>query len=80
MSTQFFRVCQKCLDKVDHIHVIDMPVADRWNGGEGVGIKISFDPVLTKGPNTILADMTGVVDRKDLITLGEILLDVGKGK
>jgi len=88
MSTDFYRVCQACLDKIEHYHLRQEDAAvHRWWGGDKLGACLDVDVTLltdSGDDSLILASDEfsgfGYVNPIDLTTLGELRKEIGKGK
>lgn len=77
MSTDFYRVCQDCLDRVKHYHAEQPPIVHRWFGGEEKGTQLQFPAGMPD--NTILIDReTGAEGH--LISFEKLKKEIGAGR
>lgn len=84
MSTEYYRVCEKCLAGVTHFHArSDTPVVVAFFGGTARGMQLDIDSTLTNGEDdsTMLISEYGVAEVGVFPTsLGALKKNIGLGK
>lgn len=88
MSTDYYRVCQRCLDEVKHYHIrSDTPVVHTWYGGIEKGMQVAIDwdsedALLTQWGDSVqlLSENQTEGELQTLVTVGELRTNIGAGK
>ena len=85
MSTDYYRVCEKCLAEVKHYHIrSDMPVAHTWFGGQEKGLQVDIDETLVHSDDSVQLlsehDTNADDGEQRLVTVGELRSYKGLGK
>ena len=83
MSTDYYRVCEKCLAEVKHYHIRgDIPVVHTWFGGIEKGMQVDIDETLVHSDDSVqlLSENQTNGELQVLITVGELRAHIGEGK